>query len=102
MQTNNPEPKKLVWPKELDTFLEAASVLYDFEYRHTDSDLALMLLEDLGYPKEDLERLESKTIESSLAFQLHALHAWNNCRGKIISMVIVQQTKLIHRMVKGE
>ena len=99
MQTNQPEPKKLVWPKELDTFLEAASVLYDFEYRHSDSDLAL---EDLGYPKKDLERLEGKTITESLAFQLHALHAWNNCRDKIISMVIVQQTKLIHRMVKGE
>ena len=102
MQTNQPEPKKLVWPKELDTFLEAASVLYDFEYRHSDSDLALMLLKDLGYPKEDLERLEGKNITESLAFQLHALHAWNNCRSKIISMVIVQQTKLIHRMVKGE
>lgn len=102
MQTNTPEPKKLVWPKELDTFLEAASVLYDFEYRHSDSDLALMLLTDLGYPKEDLERLEGKTIESSLAFQLHALHAWNNCRDKIISMVIVHQAKFVHRLVQGE
>lgn len=100
MQNN--KPKELVWPKELDTLLEAASVLYDFEHRHTDSELALMLLEDLGYPKKDLDRLEGKNITESLAFQLHALHAWKNCRGKIIHMVIVQQTKLVHRLVQGE
>nr|DAQ73243.1 MAG TPA: hypothetical protein [Caudoviricetes sp.] len=34
MQINQPEPKKLVWPKELDTFLEADITYTERKFHH--------------------------------------------------------------------
>ena len=91
-----------VWPKELDVVLKAAGVIYNtHEIAYSDSELAQMLLLDLGYPQERVRKFDGKSIHDDLAFCLHLAHAWDNSRSKIIQKVIVVQTKLIHELVSG-